>query len=74
MGVHTVYFIQDLSGVFDQMEFPSIAEAESALRRNGFRVFKEDSDAGKFLTPPPPHFRRVQHPNGPVYSSGKYWV
>ena len=46
-----VYFIHDQSGVFDQMLFGSIEEGEAGLRRNGFRRFAEDPEAGSFLTP-----------------------
>ena len=68
-----VYFISDTSGVFDEIVFPSVGEAHRALGRNGFRRIVEDRELQSFLTPPPPPFRRADHPNGPIYSSGRFW-
>ena len=70
-GGVTVYFIHNDSGVFDQMSFDSLNEAILALRRNGFR--QHDKKADKFFIPPPPLFYKVEHPNGPIYSSGRFW-
>jgi hypothetical protein len=69
----TIYFIGDTSGVFDQIEFDDIAEAERQLRVNGFRKYQKDNEAKEFITPPPPSFYKSSHPNGFIYSSGKYW-
>jgi hypothetical protein len=69
----TVYFIHDASGVFDQMPFASADTAAAALRLNGFRRFVNDPKEASFLRPPPPPFRRRPHPNGPIYSSGRFW-
>jgi hypothetical protein len=69
----SVRFIGDDSGVFDQMEFESLQEAEQALGRNGFQRFSSHPDAASFLAPPQPPFRRRPHPNGPIYSSGRFW-
>jgi len=68
-----IYFIGDTSGVFDLMTFPSLTEAEIGLRRNGFSRFSEDKEAQKFIALPKPPFWQSQHPNGPIYSSGRYW-
>ena len=68
-----VFFISDTSGVFDELEFSDLAAAEAALRRNGFARFEEDIEAQQFLTRPLPPFHRRPHPNGPIYSSGRYW-
>ena len=68
-----VWFIGNTSEVFDQMHFPSRENAERALRRNGFARLSEDLEARYYLTPPEPPFRRRQHPNGPIYSSGRSW-
>jgi hypothetical protein len=70
----TVYFLSDTSGVFDQMSFESTEAAESALRLNGFARYAEDSRASSFLHCPEPPFRRQPHPNGPIYSSGRFWT
>src|SRR4051812_17082493 len=71
-GVHVV-FIQDASGIFDQMSFGDEREAERQLRLNGFRRFVEEQRAKEFLSPPPPPYRERPHPNGPIYSSGRFW-
>ncbi len=68
-----VYFIGDTSGVFDQIKFDDVNEAERQLRINGFGRYEEDEEAKKFIVPPPPPFRRSSHPNGAIYSSGRYW-
>lgn len=68
-----VFFFGDTSGVFDELSFPSVVEAEAALRRNGFRRFSEDKDAQGFIAVPRPPFHEDPHPNGPIYSSGKFW-
>lgn len=69
-----VYFFHDRSGVFDQLSFGSIPEAEAALDRNGFcRHAQADKDDQEFFATPQPPFHPVAHPNGPVYSSGRFW-
>ena len=68
-----VYFVGDTSGVFDEMVFPFLDAAAQALRRNGFSRYAEDAEARSFLRPPPPPFHRSAHPNGPIYSSGRFW-
>jgi hypothetical protein len=40
----TVFFLGDTSGVFDRLHFSSVAEAEQALRRNGFARYAEDEE------------------------------
>jgi hypothetical protein len=69
----TLYFINDASGVFDQMEFEDSIEAERQLRLNGFGKYAEDKQAQGFISPPPPPFHKSSHPNGAIYSSGRYW-
>ena len=68
-----VYFVHDASGVFDRIQFSSEEEAFHALKRNGFARFSEDDEAHKLIAPPQPPFFETQHPNGPIYSSGRYW-
>lgn len=68
-----VYFVEDASGVFDEMEFPSAMDAAAALRRNGFRRYAEAPDLQVFLRPPREPFHRRPHPNGAIYSSGRFW-
>lgn len=69
----TVFFFSDTSGVFDRLLFSSIAEAEKALRRNGFAKYTDDEKTQEFIGIPSPPFHEHPHPNGPIYSSGKYW-
>jgi hypothetical protein len=68
-----IYFVHDESGVFDQIEYPNIEEAERALRRNGFELYDKDPDAQRFIFPPKPPYYRDKHPNGNIYSSGRFW-
>lgn len=68
-----LYFINDTSGIFDQIEFENSAEAERQLRLNGFGKYAEDKQAQGFISPPPPPFYKSSHPNGEIYSSGRYW-
>ena len=69
----TVFFFGDTSGVFDRLTFPSVTEAEAALRRNGFSRFAEDKEAQGFIAIPQPPFHERPHPNGAIYSSGRFW-
>lgn len=69
----TVFFFGDTSGVFDKLAFSTVAEAETALRRNGFARFSEDKKAHGFIAMPQQPFHERPHPNGPIYSSGRFW-
>ena len=68
-----VFFIGNASGVFDQIEFTEIVEAEKQLRINGFEKYEDDKEAQGFIYPPPPPFYKSSHPNGAIYSSGRFW-
>lgn len=68
-----IYFINDTSGVFDEMSFPSTKIAEGALEQNGFTRFSASADLQAFLRPPSAPFLKASHPNGPIYSSGRFW-
>jgi hypothetical protein len=68
-----VHFISDTSGVFDEIAFPSTIKASRALHRNGFRGFSDEPDLQSFLRQPSAPFHRSPHPNGPIYSSGRFW-
>jgi hypothetical protein len=68
-----VWFISDTGGAFDEMTFVTEAEAAAGLTRNGFRRFADAPDLQAFLRPPKPPFHPGQHPNGPIYSSGRFW-
>ena len=71
-----VYFLHDLSGVFDELSFASVDEAVAALRRNGFRHCASDEWMQSIHAPRPPDppYHRSSHPNGPIYSSGRFWT
>jgi hypothetical protein len=69
----TIYFIHDGSGVFDKIEHATIEEAEKALRRNGFEQYDKDPKAQSFIFPPRKPYFKDKHPNGNIYSSGRYW-
>ena len=68
-----VVFYGDTCGVFDGMPFPTRDEAEHALRRNGFSKFLEDKRAQEFIGLPRGEFTERPHPNGGIYSSGRFW-
>ena len=72
-GAARVYFISDASGVFDEITFPSESVASEALDRNGFTRFAMSANLRSLLNPPAPPFRRAAHPNGAIYSSGRFW-
>lgn len=69
----TVHFVDDVSGVFDRLSFPSLKTAEAALRRNGFDRYSEKPELQSFLRPPAPPFHEAEHPSGSIYSSGRFW-
>ena len=73
-GGARIYFVDDGSDVFDRMSFPTLREGEEALRRNGFKPFASDPRLQGFLSPPVAPFHESQHPNGPIYSSGRFWL
>lgn len=68
-----VFFCGDTSGVFDRLEFISVEEAEAALIHNGFARFAADKNAQGFIAAPMPPFYESKHPNGNIYSSGRFW-
>lgn len=72
-GSAHVWFIGDTSGVFDEMYFESLEQAVEGLVANGFDLYSENQKAQTFLKPPPRPFRTESHPNGPIYSSGRFW-
>ena len=72
-GASTIFFVHNASGVFDRIVFPSLYDARTGLRKNGFRLYTEDLESQKFIVPPKPPFRESLHPNGPISSSGRFW-
>jgi len=67
-------FYGDTCGVFDQIAFKDPDAAAAALRRNGFRKFRHDREAQKFIALPEGDFHEQPHPNGLIYSSGRFWT
>ena len=72
-GEVRIYFISDTGGIFDVLDFASNADAQNALRKNGFSEYSSDKKLQSFLRPPSAPFCHHPHPNGPIYSSGRYW-
>ncbi len=68
-----VYFFGDTAGVFDEMVFDSTDAAERGLQRNGFKRYLDDPESQEYIAIPDEPFVRSPHPNGPIYSSGRYW-
>ena len=73
-GVVVVYFLGDTGGVFDKLTFRSRLKAERGLRRNGFCRYDEDKELQRFLEVPTEAFHWAAHPNGRIYSSGRFWL
>ena len=73
-GGAVVFFVTDGSGVFDRISFPSLSAAKEALQSNGFKRFAGNPHLEEFLRRPPPPFHEATHPNGPIYSSGRFWI
>ena len=73
-GRSRIFFINDASGIFDELVCETPNEAREALIRNRFLEFSASADLQSFLRPPPAPFHRGTHPNGPIYSSGRFWV
>lgn len=67
-----IWFFGDTSGVFDFIDYPSRQAARRALRVNGFSVWT--ADKYDFIGRPNPPFKWQSHPNGEIYSSGRYWI
>lgn len=68
-----IIFLSDASGIFDEIIYKSKIDAELELKRNGFKRFTDDKEAQKFISPPTPPFYWKEHPNGRIYSSGRFW-
>ncbi len=68
-----IYFVNDRGGVFDQIEETSVQAADLALRKNGFKPFSSTPEYRGMMHSPVAPFKRATHPNGPIYSSGRFW-
>ena len=72
-GNAKVSFIDDASGAFDEMIFMTLEQAVNELMDNGFDMYSKATEVHGFLRPPSPPFFHRTHPNGPIYSSGRFW-
>ena len=70
---YTVYFFDDRARIFDKLDFGSIPDAENALKRNGFDRYEKDKDAQELIAKPERPFELMDHTNGAIYSSGRFW-
>ena len=68
-----VVFVNDSSGVIDFLDFPTEAEAKTALLFNGFRRYADDEKAQEEIAAPPPPYYAQEHSFSQIYSSGHYW-
>ena len=69
----TVSFIDDTSGLFDSITFATLEQAVNELMDNGFNLYSQAPYVHGFLKPPTAPFKQVQHINGAIYSSGRFW-
>jgi ADP-ribosyl-[dinitrogen reductase] hydrolase len=67
-----IWFFGDTSGVFDFIDYPSREAARRALHVNGFSVWT--AERFDFIGKPSAPFEWRSHPNGEIYSSGRYWI
>lgn len=68
-----VCFMGDTGGVFDHLDIDNQTDALAALGRNGFQRFADNPEHQKLLPMPEAQFHERPHPNGRIYSSGRYW-
>lgn len=66
-----IVFVSDTAGVFDVLELGDDVRAIEALRRNGFESVAAIAEVA---APPIKPFHVAPHPNGPIYSSGRFWI
>lgn len=72
-GTVKIHFMGDTGGIFDELNFQNVHLAREALARNDFEHFDSTPSLKEFLYPPSEPYHRWPHPNGPIYSSGRYW-
>ena len=68
-----VVFYDDGCGVFDEISFPTYTKAKMSLLRNGFSKYFDDKELQEFIGLPYGEFKERSHPNGKIYSSGRFW-
>jgi hypothetical protein len=72
-GFKILFFDECGGGIFDSIEFNSLEDAKTALKRNGFKNYNEDQAAHDFIAKPKAPFRGGAHLNNSIYSSGRFW-
>ena len=70
-----VVFYGDGCGVFDEISYIDTRNAETALLLNGFNKYNSQPAQTHDVVPKPDGiFRYSPHPNGRIYSEGRFWV
>jgi hypothetical protein len=69
----TVYFQDELGGIFDELTFSSLNAATTGLQRNNFEPYPDSHSFRSGTRPPSSPFYRSRHPSGRIYSSGLRW-
>ena len=72
-GGLALLFVDDNARVFDRMDFHDEREMFEALRRNEFDEFAKMPRLQEFLRAPDIPSSARKHPNGRIYSSGRFW-
>lgn len=72
-GESFIVFFSDTAGVFDWILTEDRTQAEQALLRNGFERYEDGSELASVVPRPRGDFRLSEHPNGRIYSGGRYW-
>ena len=74
---YVVYFLMSdyitITKVFDQITFETLEDAQKSLMFNGFRLYSKDEEFQDIAGPPIKPFTIGEHPNGKIYSSGRFW-
>lgn len=72
-GGFALLFVDDNAQAFDRLDFEDEREMFEALRRNGFEEFSKTPQLQEFLRAPEIPLSTRRHPNGLIYSSGRFW-
>ena len=72
-GFKILFFDECGGGVFDSIEFDSLEDAKTALKRNGFRNYNKDQEVHDFIGKPKAPLRGGAHLINSIYSSGRFW-
>lgn len=72
-GGFALLFVDDNARAFDRLDFKDEREMFEALRRNEFEEFAKTPRLQEFLRAPELPLSTRKHPNGRIYSSGRFW-